>query len=345
MPPDSQELMDSRPPARTPDRGDAATTAMFILLLVLSLVLLGWGLYLAARQGNWAVLPAGAIATVLVLVAWPIAAATAAGFRAQRMLAQRLEQELHPMRQSLDSALRTLRNVEQNTLVSDRTKRVAYRERERDIIRQAIEEDLMAGDFAGARTLITEMEKSFGNAGEAEVFREKLNARLTGEREREIERARSEIERLMIDERWPEAFTASEQLIQKYGGDMEIRLLRTRIEEKRQKRKAQLVEQFHEARARDADEAMELLRRLDAYLTPEEGQQLADSAREVFKGRLRRLRDQFTHAMHQHDFLEALRIGEVIKNEFPNSKLAQEVRDHQPKLREAAGVEPEEAST
>ena len=89
---------------------------------------------------------------------------------------------------------------------------------------------------------------------------------------------------------------------------------------------------------------MEVLRRLDMYLTPEEGQQLAETAKEVFRGRLKRLKDQFTQAMHQHDFLEALRLGEVIKNEFPNSKLAQEVRDHQPKLREAAGVEPEEAS-
>jgi hypothetical protein len=90
---------------------------------------------------------------------------------------------------------------------------------------------------------------------------------------------------------------------------------------------------------------MELLRRLDSYLSPEEGQQLADSAREVFRGRLLRLRDQFTQAMHDHDFVEAIRIGEVIKRYFPNSKLAHEVRSHEPRLREAAGVEPEEAPT
>ena len=343
--PERDELLDYKPAQPPPPRGDAIGTAIFVLLFLLSLALLGWGLYLAAKQGNWNVLPAGAVATILVLVAWPMARHLAATASAQRQLAERLEFDLRPLRQSLDNAVRTLRNVEQNTLISERTKRVAYRERERDILRQAIEEDLLAGDFAGARTLISEMEKSFGNSGEAEQFRNKLNQRLAGEREREIERARSEIERLMIDERWPEAFTASEQLIQKYGGDMEIRLLRTRIEEKRQKKKAQLVEQFHAARTRDPDEAMEVLRRLDMYLTPEEGQQLSETAKEVFRGRLKRLKDQFTQAMHQHDFLEALRLGEVIKNEFPNSKLAQEVRDYQPKLREAAGVEPEEAST
>ncbi len=32
-----------------PARGDATTTAMFVVLFLLSLGLLGWGLYLAAR--------------------------------------------------------------------------------------------------------------------------------------------------------------------------------------------------------------------------------------------------------------------------------------------------------
>jgi hypothetical protein len=342
--PERDQLLNGKPPPARLPRGDALTNATFVLLFLLSLALLGWGIYLAARQNNWNILPAGVIATILVLVTWPIARNMATTAGAHRMLAERIEDELRPLRQAVENTARTLRAVEQNTLISERAKRVAYREREREVVRRAIEEDLMAGDFAGARTLINEMEKSFGYTAEAERFRDQIKNRLAGEREREIESARSEIDRLMIDERWNDAFAAAERLVQKYGGDMEIRLLRTRIEERRQKRKAQLVDQFHSARSRDPDEALDLLRRLDTYLTPEEGQQLADSAKEVFRGRLRRLRDQFTHAMHQHDFLDALRIGEMIKNEFPNSKLSQEVREHEPKLREAAGVEPEEAS-
>ncbi len=326
-------------------RGDASTTAMFVLLFLLSLGVLGWGIYLAARQNNWAVLPAGVMATVLVLVAWPIARHLATSAAAARGLSESLSDELRPMRHALDQSLRTLKAVEQNSLISERAKRVAYREQERDAVRRAIEEDLLADDFAGARSLIDEMEKSFGYTAEAERFRDQIRNRLAGEREREIDSAKDEIDRLSRDERWPEAFQAAEKLVQKYGGDMEIRLLRTRIEERRQNRKVQLVQQFHEARQKpDPDEAMELLRRLDTYLTPDEGQQLADSAREVFRGRLLRLRDQFTQAMHDHDFVEAIRIGEIIKRDFPNSKLAQEVKAHEPRLREAAGVEPEEAS-
>jgi hypothetical protein len=341
--PERDQLLDGSPPSSAP-RGDATTTVMFVLLFLLSLGLLGWGIYLVARQQNWAVLPVGVIATILVLVTWPIARHLATSAGATRALADRVEDELRPMRHSVDQAIRALRAVEQNSLISERAKRVAYREQERDAVRRAIEEDLLAGDFAGARTLIDEMEKSFGYTAEAAAFREQIKNRLAGEREREIESAKGEVDRLSRDERWPEAFAAAERLVQKYGGDMEIRLLRTRIEERRQNRKVQLVEQFHQARTMDPDEAMNLLRRLDTYLTPEEGQQLADSAREVFRSQLRKLRDQFTQAMHEHDFVEAIRIGEIIKRDFPNSKLAHEVRDHEPRLREAAGVEPEEAS-
>ena len=324
--------------------GDAMTSAVFVLLFLLSLGLLGWGIYLAARGHTWTVLAAGAVATVAVLLAWPIARHVAAAAAASRELADRLEDELRPMRHALDGCVRAMRNVEQNSLISERAKRVAYREKDRAAIRRAIEEDLLAGDYAGARTLIDEMEKAFGYSAEADRFREEIRGRIANEREREIQEARAQIDRHARDEQWVEAFKTSDRLIGKYGGDIEVRLLRTRIEEKRQTRKIELVQQFHEARMTpDPDRAMDLLRQLDPYLTPEEGQQLADSAREVFKGRLMWLRDQFLQAMHQHEFGEAIRVGELIKRDFPNSKLAQEVRDHEPRLREAAGVAPEES--
>ena len=198
---------------------------------------------------------------------------------------------------------------------------------------------------SGARTLIDEMEKAFGYSAEADRFREEIRGRIATEREREIQEARLTIDRLSREERWVDAIKSADRLIGKYGGDIEVRLLRTRIEERRQTRKIELVQAFHDARTKpDPDLAMDLLRQLDTYLTPEEGQQLADSAREVFKGRLLGLRDQFMQAMHGHDFSEAIRIGELIKRDFPNSKLAQEVKAHEPRLREAAGVAPEEAS-
>src|SRR5690606_8780312 len=110
------------------DRGDASTTAMFVLLFLLSLGLLAWGIYMAARQDNWQLLPAGIISTILVLVTWPIARHLASGAASQAALAARLEDELRPMRHALDQASRTLKQVEQNALISERAKRVAYRE-------------------------------------------------------------------------------------------------------------------------------------------------------------------------------------------------------------------------
>ena len=124
---------------------------------------------------------------------------------------------------------------------------------------------------------------------------------------------------------------------------MDAKLLRTRIEERRQNKKVELVQKFHESVDRkDVDESASLIRRLDSYLTPEEGRQLAEAARSVFKDRLMRLREQFSRAMQDKDYSEAIRVGEIIKRDFPNSQLAKEVRDHEPRVREAAGVSSED---
>lgn len=324
---------------------DPLTSTAFALLFLLSLGLLGWGVYLAAERVTWNILAAGAMATVGVLAAWPIVRAISRSGRNASHLAEILEDQLRPMRHDLTHCLLTLRGVEENSKISELAKRVAYREQDRDAIRRAIEEDLLAGDFAGARTLADEMEKAFGYKEEAQRFREEVRNRVTSERDRELEDARLQIDRLCNEERWADAFNAADRVISRFDNDIQVRLLRTRIEEKRQNRKVELVKRFHASVGRrDVDEATELIKRLDTYLTPEEGQQLSESAKEVFKGKLLKLRDQFMTAMHQHQFSEALRIGDNIKRDFPNSQLAREVKQHEPQLREAAGVAPEEES-
>ena len=346
MPQPSSDSPDDQPAASPATSGrDAAglTNAIYPLLLLLALGLLGWGIWLAAARGDWSVLPAGALGTIGVLAAWPIAASLSRGTPSGRTLSGSAEAELTSMRRALEEALRALRAVEQNSLISERAKQVAFRERDRAAIRKAIEEDLNTGDYAGARQLADAMEASFGYKAEADHFRAEIAARQANMRGRELDMARHEVDRLCREERWADAFAHADAAIHKHGGEIEARLLRTRVEERRQTRKVELVKAFHAARLKpDPDEAMDLLKRLDAYLTPEEGQHLADSAREVFKGRLLQLRDEFSRAMHGHDYDEALRIGATIKRDFPNSQLAREVREHEPRLREAAGVAPEE---
>ena len=319
--------------------GDGLGSAVFVLLFLLALGLIAWGIYLAAKGVTWSVLAGGAVSAVAVLSAFAVTRALAGVADALGGLNDQLDDALRPIRHNTDATVRSLKVVESNSAISERAKRVAYREKDRDAMRHAIEEDLLKADYAGARRLADEMEKSFGYVEEAERVREEVRNRMAGERERELSDARAGIDRLCKEEKWVDAFTLSDRVIRRFGADMDAKLLRTRIEERRQNKKVELVQQFHAAVERkDVDEAADLIRRLDPYLTPDEGQQLAEAAREVFKNRLLRLREQFATAMQQHDYSEAIRVGEIIKRDFPNSQLAKEVKNHEPRIREAAGV-------
>ncbi len=70
-----------------------------------------------------------------------------------------------------------------------------------------------------------------------------------------------------------------------------------------------------------------MLKDIDPYLTREEAQQLEDSARQIFKAKLLDLGMQFRSAVTDKRWDDAIKIGGDIRNEFPNSKMAQEVAE------------------
>lgn len=328
---------------RLPEGGWGTLAPLLLgLLLAGSLGLLAYGIYLAVEEVTWILLAAGALATLVSLATTAIclvitrASGVGQGVRELATLVSGVQRDL-------DSALASLRRIDEHTLISERAKRVAYRDRDRDAVRQAIHEDLLAGDFASARLLVDEFEEAFGYKQEAERFREEIRRHADETRGHEMEDATSRIDQLCNEERWAEAHAEADRLISKFGGEIKVRLLRTRVEERRQQRKVQLVQEFHAARTKgDADAASDLLKRLDTYLTPDEGQQLQNDAREVLRRRLLSLKDRFTESMHNRDFTEALRIGAIIRQDYPNSQMAKEVAQHEPRLREAAGIAPED---
>jgi hypothetical protein len=99
-----------------------------------------------------------------------------------------------------------------------------------------------------------------------------------------------------------------------------------------------LLDSYNDAVSRhDVDGSIEILKKLDAYLTPAEAETMQESARQVFKDKLLLLGQQFTLSVRDHNWNEAIRLGESIVKEFPNSRMAQEVRDKMDLLRQRAG--------
>jgi hypothetical protein len=126
--------------------------------------------------------------------------------------------------------------------------------------------------------------------------------------------------------------------MQTFPDNEQVRNLPVEIETRRQNHKRQLMASWTDAVARhDVDGSIEILKQLDTYLTPSEAESMQETARSVFKEKLANLGKQFSQAVQDHRWVEAIRTGEQVMREFPNSRIAQEVRENMDSLRQRAG--------
>jgi outer membrane protein assembly factor BamD (BamD/ComL family) len=66
-----------------------------------------------------------------------------------------------------------------------------------------------------------------------------------------------------------------------------------------------------------------------------------ESARSIFKEKMASVRQQFSTAVQEHKWSEALQLADTIISDFPNTQMAKEVNEMLPTLRaRASGVEP-----
>src|SRR4028119_987222 len=105
----------------------------------------------------------------------------------------------------------------------------------------------------------------------------------------------------------------------------QVKNLPNEIDQRRQAHKKQLVDSWNEAVARhDVDGSIEILKQLDNYLTPAEAERMEETARSIFKEKLNNMGKEFAAAVQEHKWQDAIRLGESIVRDFPNSRIAQE---------------------
>src|SRR6185369_8447377 len=94
-------------------------------------------------------------------------------------------------------------------------------------------------------------------------------------------------------EKWQEALAEAHRIAQGFSNDEQARNLPQWVEERRTAHKRQLVESWQDAiNRRDIDASIQILRKLDPYLTPQEAEQMQEPARHLFKEKLNALRTQ-----------------------------------------------------
>jgi len=309
-------------------------TAIYAVLAVVALAVFGVGLYLAIGTAHqWTMLAAGCVCLLGVGMTWPLARALESARQTEASVAE-LDQRINNQLQQIAVLMG---RISEQQLLSDRAKSVAFRDKEREAIRRAINEELSQGEWEAAVALADQFEKAFGSKAEADRFRAEIE-------EKRAERLREQIAAVMVvidrhtrSEQWSAALREAEKLMQRFPNSEQVKSLPQEIEARRQNHKKQLVQSWHEALARqDNDAGIDILKQLDAYLTPAEAESMQEQVRHVFKERLNNLVAQFGAAVHGQRWADAVRVGEQIQSEFPNSRAAQEARQKMDALRHRA---------
>jgi hypothetical protein len=333
---------DQDPRAAAPS--PATFTWIYVVATALALAILFVGFYRLGQndQDGWTMLAAGGISLVAVAVTWPLALTLNAARRAARLDGEAVVQSIVAR---LDQVTAQLKLMGDQQLLSDRAKHIAFRDKDRDAIRRAVQEDIARQDWDAATKLADDMEREFGLKAEAERFREEIRVKCKECALKQVEEGLAAIDKHTRAEQWNSALREAEKLMQSHGDDERVRNLPRDIEARRQAYKQQLLESWNEAVARhDVDGSIEILKQLDTYLTPREAEGMQETARHIFREKLNTLGKQFATSVQEHRWAEATRVGDAIVRDFPNTRIAQEVREKMDVLRKRA-AEPETAAT
>jgi len=181
------------------------------------------------------------------------------------------------------------------------------------------------------------MERRFGYAQEVDRVRDQINEKSRAAIDQRVADTVEHVELLLTRYDWADATRESDRLVRLFPTHPEARKLPGKILRARDDHKRDLLKMWKEAVAKDdVDRSLELLRELDPYLSTAEAEAYKESARDVFRKKLQQLGVQFALHVHDRNWNEALRIGRQITDEFPNTRMAGEVRERLPILEEKA---------
>lgn len=319
-------------------RKSLEATLLFSVAMLVAIGVLVWGGRRFSAAGDVAVLIAGMVMVALVVALYALSRALSVGIeqvygameRSNALVSERLEQF---------SVMLNL--ISEQQLISERAKTVAFRENDHEAMVRAIREEMNRGEFDAARLLVNDMENAYGYRVEADRLREEITSLYETGVRRAVAEAQGEIEHHCVAENWDQALGVAQRIATTYPAHSLATSIPDQVAARKEGVKQQLLARWRDAVAKkDIDQSIDILRALDLYVSPDEVAQLKDGALEIFKARIEKLRDQFKTAVHDKRWSEARRLGETLVQEYPTSKLAQEVRDMMETLKERESSEP-----
>jgi len=231
----------------------------------------------------------------------------------------------------------TLKQVNQNTRISEKAKSIAFRDADGQALREAVFDKLQKQEFDAVSAIIDEIAGVEGYSSIAEQLRSQADRYRDATDAERVSQVITHIERLLDNYEWQKASAQIERLIKDYPNSEQAKAMRYRLADKKEERKKILLRSWDDAVKRGAtDRSLEVLRELDQYLNPNEGLALQEAARSVFRNKLHSLGVQFSLAVSGNQWAQAIQTGGEIIRDFPNSRMAEEIREKMPVLKQKA---------
>ncbi len=297
----------------------------------LALVVLGLSGY-GDSGGTWMIVAGGflAFAAVVVLTFVPLL------LKVESTVNRQLG-EIRDLQGVLTAQHKALEAIAQNTRISDAAKSLARRDEELDALRDTIRNNVRGERWDAALNLVDEMERRFGFNEEGAGIREEIDDAREARIQARLTEAIEMIDSHFESHDWARAQAEIDRLLTALPGDSRVQNLQDRMNALQEQHKQELKLAWDDAvRRTDTDLAIDVLKELDQYLSPAEAEELQNTARTVFKEKLLQLGIQFRFAVTERRWQDALTVGLEIIRDFPNTRMATEVREALDMLRQRA---------
>jgi len=256
-----------------------------------------------------------------------------AGFAAL-LLFYEIVHSLKSNSEKLDNSAETLSRqnnllirISQAAHLSDTAKEIVFRDSEQMELGEAALTKLHQHDFDEAESMINAMSEHPKYKDLASRLKRMTEKYRNATEEGRVKQIISHIEDLFERKLWIQATTQIENLTKMFPYSEKAKTMPTRLREQKDRQKRELLAEWDLAvREKNTDRSLEILKELDLYLSPNEALALRESASTVFKTKLHNLGVEFSVSVAEQNWKKALETGRDIVQNFPNSRMAVEIR-------------------
>lgn len=229
---------------------------------------------------------------------------------------------------ALENIYRGLQQINHSTRVSEVVKTIAFRDEEKQSLREAVFDKLKEMNFDGAYEIVDEIAGHAGYRSLAEELRREVDQYRDSTEDERLDQTIAHIETLFESSQWAKASVQIESLIRAYPDSERAKDMRRQLVDKKEQHKRSLLAAWDSAiKRQETDRSLEILRELDMYLTPNEALALQEAAKDVFRTKLHNLGVRFAMAISDKQWADALEVGQQIIRDFPNSRMSSEIRE------------------